>query len=157
MTAETGASAAAQTPAYDPAAVAQLLVATGAKLTQLLAAETDLLRASRTGETAALCNEKTRLSQVFAAGWRQFQTRPDTIDQLPAELRCELLEVARQVNAAALDNEQMLRVGRRAAELVLAAIARAVAQQRPKPTYTAGRTTRMLVRDQAGLGLNRSA
>ena len=67
-----------QTPtAYDPTAVARLLVSTGERLIDLLDQETGLLRASKIGEIAALTAEKTRLSQIFAAGWRQFHAAPN--------------------------------------------------------------------------------
>jgi hypothetical protein len=97
------------------------------------------------------------LSQVFAGGWRQLHAEPDQLDAMPAELRYELLGVARRLNQAAIENAEMLRIGRRAAELVLAAVARALQAQRPQPVYTAERVPRIAAREQAGIGLNRSA
>lgn len=142
---------------YDPTAVARLLVSTGEKLVALLGTETELLRASKTAQIGELTGEKTRLSQIFATGWRQFHVEPGRLDEIAAELRAQLLDVARRLNDAAIENEKVLRTGRRAAELVLAAVARALQAQRPRPIYTAERTPRIPVREQAGIGLNRSA
>jgi hypothetical protein len=144
-------------PSHDPTAVARLLVSIGEKLITLLDDETALLRGAKTAEIGELTAEKTRLSQIFAAGWRQFLAEPDRLDQIVAELRAPLLAVVRRLNDAAVTNEEALRTGRRAAELVLAAVARALQAQRPRPTYSAERVARLPLRDQAGIGLNRSA
>jgi hypothetical protein len=144
-------------PVYDPTAVARLLVSTGEKLVALLASETQKLRGSKAVEIAALTPEKTRLSQVFAAGWRQFQADPRRLDQISAALRGELLGTAQRVNAVAVENEQVLRIGQRAAELVLAALARALSAQRPQPPYTPARLSRIPPRGPTGLGFSRSA
>jgi hypothetical protein len=142
---------------YEPAAVARVLVSTGDQLVTLLAAESELIRAVRIAEIVPLGAEKSRLSQIFAAGWRQFQGAPGALATLAPELVGQLRGTALRVDRMARDNEILLRSARRASELVLAAIARAVNQQRPKPTYTAGRIARTLPRDHAGLGFNRSA
>jgi len=144
-------------PEYDPAEVAGLLLSTGERLIDLLGQETALLQASKTAEIGALIGEKTRLSQIFAAGWRQFHGNPAKLDALPRDVRNRLLHVAGRLNEAAVENEAVLKIGKRAAELVLAAIARALQAQRPRPIYTAERISPVPLRDQAGIGLNRSA
>ncbi|HZT89964.1 MAG TPA: hypothetical protein VFA12_18480 [Stellaceae bacterium] len=148
---------AAERQRYEPAAVARLLVSTGNELVELLAAETQLLRASQTGEISALIERKTRLSNIFATGWRQFHGEPDALDEVSPELRRELLGIVRRLNDAVVENEEMLRIGRRAAELVLDAVGRALQAQRPRPVYTAERVACVPLHGQAGIGLNRSA
>ena len=142
---------------YDPAAVARVLATTGEKLIELLTEETGLLRASKTAEIAALAAEKNRLSQVFSAGWRHFQTAPGELEAMEPQVRGELTAVAMRLERAAAENAEVLRVGQRAAELVLAAVSRALEAQRPRPTYTAGRTVPAPAQQRAGLGFNRSA
>jgi hypothetical protein len=142
---------------YDPLAVARVLLSTGERLIALLGQETALLRASCTTEIAALGAEKTRLSEIFAAGWQQFHGEPGALDRLDPDLRAALADIGRRLAEAAAENEAVLRVGRRAAELVLAAVARAVEAQRPRPTYTAKRLAGAPACQRAGIGFSRTA
>jgi hypothetical protein len=148
---------AASEPAYDPVAVARVLVTTGDKLIELMTAETGLLQAAKTAELALLTGEKKRLSEIFQAGWRQLQGSGATGAPLPAALAGDLRHVALRLAQAAVENEEVLAITSRAAELVLAAVARAIESQRPQPTYTARLVGRPAAGRRSGIGFSQSA
>ncbi len=111
------------------------LLETAEQLTALLIEESGLVRTLHISEITPLQADKTRLTATYAKTLRALaapESRP-----LPASLKARLMAAAQKLNAAAADNERMLKVGRAATDRLIGTIVSAIKEARPATTgYT---------------------
>jgi hypothetical protein len=112
------------------------LIETSARLAELLAQETALVRAMRIREIAPLQAEKARLTRLV----QQTLKTLDPKAGIPSPLRPHWLSVGKRLAEAATENERALRVGQTAADRLIATIVAGVRESRSAVSgYTARR------------------
>ncbi len=130
-------------PAAAPQAAAQ---ATGMldlmmRLAELLAHETELVRAGHVRDIGALQREKLRLSLLYHSAIKQLNAAGVRIVALPAPLRAQIVAAGSRLADAVAQNERALRIGRAATRKLLDMLVESVKSKlRPSIRYTARRT-----------------
>ena len=100
-----------------------LLMTLTRQLTQVLDAETAMLRRVSLAQLGELQAEKQALTDVYAEELHELRTRPDILGALPETMRQELELATREFQAAAARNVIALGAARTVVERVLRMIA----------------------------------
>jgi hypothetical protein len=145
-------------PAPSAEALARSLVGLAARLVEVMIRETALVACGRTGDVAALAQEKIDLSRAYAGRWAQLKADRAGAAALPPSLLQALRAQIERLAAAATENEKTLRLMRHAAERVLDIVMRAIRQQHGAALAYANPRMRPLRRQPGllGVSLNRS-
>ncbi|HXY99724.1 MAG TPA: hypothetical protein VEI03_06960 [Stellaceae bacterium] len=137
MTPATQGPAAAPTTAAAAIEMLDLMM----RLADLLAHETDLVRAGQVRDIGALQREKLRLSQLYQGAIKRLGAGGVKLIALPAPLRAQMVAAASRLADAAAQNERALRVGRAATRKLLDMLVDSVKSKLgPSIRYTARRT-----------------
>lgn len=123
------------TPTSDPAvAMLDLMM----RLADLLAHETELVRAGHVSDIAALQREKLRLSMLYQGAIKQLESSGTRIVALPAPLRAQIAAAAGRLAEVVAQNERTLRIGRAATRKLLDMLVESVRSTlRPAIRYNA--------------------
>jgi hypothetical protein len=106
------------------------LAAAMTRLTAILDRETLLLAAPAGAELLAIQDEKTRLTQLYAGAAAGLHARPGALDEMAPALGSELRQAALRLAGAVERNQRKLRAMTEAADRVVAAMVRAIKEQR---------------------------
>jgi hypothetical protein len=106
------------------------LAAAMARLTQVLDRETELLERPNDPELARLQDEKDRLTHLYARAAGELRGRAGALEGIALPLRREMHEAAARLGAAVERNQRKLRAMTEAADRVVAAMVRAIKEQR---------------------------
>jgi hypothetical protein len=147
----------AQEEIPSPEALVRSIGGLAVRLSEVMSKETALLIAGRTSEIATLQPVKADLARAYAGRWAQLKAvRAELAGLAPALVDALRQQVARMTEAA-VENEKTLRRVQRAADRVLAIIARTVREQRTASTgYTKDNLAARHVPGTLGFALDRS-
>jgi hypothetical protein len=106
------------------------LAAAMARLTAVLDRETELLERPNDPELATLQDEKERLTHLYARAAGELRGRAGALDGVALPLRREMHDAAARLGAAVERNQRRLRAMTEAADRVVAAMVRAIKEQR---------------------------
>ena len=110
------------------------------RLADLLAHETELVRAGHVRDIGALQREKLRLSLLYQDAIRRLDAGGVKIVALPAPLRAQVVAASSRLADVAAQNERTLRVGRAATRKLLDMLVDSVKSQfKPLTRYDARR------------------
>ena len=93
------------------------------RLTGVLEREIEMLRAMKPSEIQALQQDKLVLTAAYEARIKSLKDNPQTLRDLPAELRAALRETIGGFQTTLAENERRLRAARDVSDRVLRAIA----------------------------------
>jgi len=110
------------------------------RLADLLAHETELVRAGQVRDIGGLQREKLRLSLLYQNAIKQLDAGGVKIVALPAPLRAQIVAASSRLADVAAHNERALRIGRAATRKLLDMVVESVRSQlKPTTRYTARR------------------
>jgi hypothetical protein len=111
------------------------------RLADLLAHETELVRAGHVRDIGTLQREKLRLSQLYQEAIRRLDAGGVKIIALAPPLRAQIVAASNRLSAVVAENERALRIGRAATRHVLDMLVASVkARMKPLTRYNARRT-----------------
>ncbi len=134
-------------PASSPPVMAQ---ATGLldlmmRLADLLAHETERVRAGEVQDMAPLQHEKLRLSVLYQRAAKELQSSGTKIADLPPPVRAQIIATSTRLAEAATKNELALRIGRDATRRLLDMVVSSVRDRlKPVSRYDARRTPQLV-------------
>lgn len=136
--------------------VEQLLALT-ARLTVLIKAETEALKARKLDASSKDWDEKERLAHTYRSEMSDLSKKPDLLLTVPRELRKKLFEATQSFQEVLSAHEKALSTMRQISEGLVETIAREVAAEKAGPaSYGAfGQTTQK--RAASGLAVNARA
>jgi hypothetical protein len=111
------------------------------RLADLLASETDLVRAGRVNDIGALQREKLRLSGLYQKVIKDLDASGVKIIALPAPLRAQIVAASGRLADVAAQNERALRVGRAATRKLLEMVVDSVKSRLKQSTRYTARAT----------------
>jgi hypothetical protein len=124
-----------------PAANATGMLDLMMRLADLLAHETELVRAGHVCDIGALQREKLRLSLLYQSAIKELNAGGVRIIALPAPVRAQIVAAASRLADVVAQNERALRIGRAATRKLLDMVVESVKSKlSPSIRYTARRT-----------------
>ncbi|HUC67259.1 MAG TPA: hypothetical protein VMA53_17595 [Stellaceae bacterium] len=115
------------------------------RLADLLAHETERVRAGQVQDVGPLQAEKLRLSVLYQRAAKDLQASGTKITDLPVPVRAQIVATSSRLAEAATKNELALRVGRDATRRLLDMVVRSMRDRlKPVSRYDARRTPKLV-------------
>ncbi len=121
----------------NPSARAHELIELSQSLVQVMAIETETLKAGRVRDIEPMQAQKTALSYAYETHMRDLATEPGMFNAIEPDLKAELTAAATQFEATAIDNKHAVQAALELNSRLVQVIADAVTSSSPSATgYT---------------------
>lgn len=108
----------------------EAMIQVASRLVEIMEREIALLSEMKSGEVAALQEEKEKLTALYEEAVAEIAKAPEVLQSIAPALQTEFGEMARNLNRVIGANENAIRAARTAHDRVLHAIVTAVKEQR---------------------------